>query len=107
LQLVSGKDAIVQNLRIRYQFFLGEWFLDTRKGIPYYEKILIKNPNRDEVLSILREVALETPGIETVDRFDADLDTTARELSVDLWALSDEDDPIDFSGLFIIGGAPV
>jgi hypothetical protein len=103
IELVSGVDAIVQRLRIRYQFFLGEWFLDTREGIPYFEKILVKNPNRSEVIAILRQVAETTPGIAEVDRFDADFDTVNRELAVDLWARSDTGEPIQVSLPFIIG----
>ena len=42
LELLEGVDEIVQKLDTRLQFFLGEWFLDQRLGIPYYEDILIK-----------------------------------------------------------------
>ena len=104
LELVDGVDAIAQNLRIRYRFFLGEWFLDTREGIPYYEKILVKNPNRADVDSILREVALTTPGVADVERFESAFDGASRELTVDFWARSDTDEPIEFSESFIVGG---
>ncbi len=104
LQLVADEDAIVQNLRIRYRFFLGEWFLDTREGIPYYERILIKNPNFNGVDAILREVAVDTPGIADVDRFESSFDGSTRELTVDVWARSDTGEPIQFSEPFILTG---
>jgi hypothetical protein len=104
LQIVTGLDAIVQRLRIRYQFFLGEWFLDERQGIPFYQKILIKNPNFADVNSILREVATTTPGVAEVNRVDFDFDSATREFTVDLWARSDDDEPIEVKLPFIVGG---
>lgn len=105
LEIVDGDDAIVQNLRIRYRFFLGEWFLDTREGIPYYQRILVKNPTQADVNAILREVALTTPGIAEVDRFDATLDNRSRELSIGLWARSTSGEALQFNEAFIVGGA--
>lgn len=102
-EIIDGVDAIAQNLRIRYRFFLGEWFLDVRQGIPYYERILIKNPEFADVNAILREVALTTPGVAEVDRFDSEFDGASRELRVDLWARSDTGEPIEFSEPFILG----
>jgi hypothetical protein len=104
IELIEGIDEIVQKLRIRYQFFLGEWFLDERVGIPYYEKILVKSPNLSDVNSILREVAVTTPGIAEVDRFDSEFDARTRELRIDLWARSDTGEPLQFSEPFIVGG---
>ena len=104
LQLVTGVDAIVQQLTIRYRFFLGEWFLDTREGVPWYQRILIKNPGFSDVNAILRQVAVDTPHIAKVNRFDSSFDPTTRELTVALWAVSDEDEPVELNRPFIIGG---
>ena len=38
--LVSGIDAIRQNIQIRCQFILGEWFLNRLEGIPFFTEIL-------------------------------------------------------------------
>lgn len=105
LELVEGDDAITQNLRIRYRFFLGEWFRDTREGIPYYQRILIKSPIQGDVISILRQVALTTTGIAEVNRFDAAFDGATRELTIDLWAVSVSGEPIQLNEPFIVGGA--
>jgi hypothetical protein len=41
---IHGADAVAQHLRIRLRFYLGEWFLDTRVGIPFYTQIFSCRP---------------------------------------------------------------
>jgi hypothetical protein len=67
LTLVDESDAIRQHLTNRLRFFLREWFLDRRLGIPYFSEVLVKNPNRPAVRSIFRRTIRETPGIASVD----------------------------------------
>ncbi len=69
LSLVDGIDQIKQKLKIRLQFFYGEWYLDTTKGVKYYEEILIKNPLFEKVSSILKTTILETPGVNELTSF--------------------------------------
>lgn len=104
IELIEGLDEIAQKLRTRYLFFLGEWFLDLREGIPYYEKIFVKPFNQTDVNSILREVAETTPGVAEVTQFDAPFDSTTRQLAVSFTGKSDSGEPLDF-GPFIIGVA--
>ena len=65
LVLLDGIDAIAQDVTTRLQFFLGEWFLDTAAGIPYLQKILVKNPSLPVVGNLLRRTILGTPGINS------------------------------------------
>lgn len=88
--LARGPDATVQRLRTRFQFFKAEWFLDKRLGIPYREFILIKNPNMILISFIFRQVLVTTPGVASVARFTAVIDSVARHLISDFEAtLSD------------------
>lgn len=82
LRLATGLDAIAQDVTMRLRFFLGEWFLDTRIGVPYFQDILVKNPNIPRATQLLRQVVQETPGVTSVDRFDFTLDAQARKASV-------------------------
>ena len=81
--LVTGDDAIEQHLRIRLRFFLGEWFLDARVGIPYFRDILVRNPNSALIRNIYRTTILDTPGIKSLESLELNIDTAARTLS--LW----------------------
>ena len=103
LDIVDGDDAIVQHLKIRLRFFLSEWFLDQRLGIPYLEQILVKNPNLVAVRNIFREAILETPGIATITRFDLQVDAAARKLTVEFTAEKEDGEVLDFTEEFIIG----
>jgi len=42
LSWVEGIDAIAQHARVRLQFFLNEWFLDRREGIPFMREVFTK-----------------------------------------------------------------
>ena len=84
LQLVDGVEAIRQELQIRYRFFAGEWFLDPDEGTPYIRDVLKKNPNEGQMRAMLSEVARTTPGVESVDDLQLDLDGANRLLTVTL-----------------------
>ena len=42
LILIDNAERIAQQVLITLRFWLNEWFLDTRQGIPYLEYILVK-----------------------------------------------------------------
>jgi hypothetical protein len=67
--LVLVKDEVVAGtikLRNRLQLFLGEWFLDTRIGVPYYQVVLVKNPDLSLVRRMFTKVILSIPVLATV-----------------------------------------
>lgn len=81
LVLASGLAYLRQKISARFKFFLGEWFLDLREGIPYYRDVLVKNPDLDIIRSLFRRVLVETPGVLSVPRFAVVLDRQSRELA--------------------------
>ena len=83
-EVINGIDAIRQELQIRYRFFLGEWFLNSEEGTPYFEHIIKKNANDAQVRAILLDVAKSTPGVVEVRSYEADLDSVNRVLTVSL-----------------------
>ncbi len=94
--LTEGLDAIRQHLQCRYRTFLGEWFLDTSIGVPYYQEILTKQPTFQLVQSVLKAVALETPGVTDLTEFTFDYDPVKRWFTLALACLTTEGQ-IDFS----------
>lgn len=66
-------------LRNRFLLFLGEWFLDTRIGVPYFQFLFVKNPDVALVRRMLRRV-IESVGF-LVASIDLTYDPSARTLS--------------------------
>ena len=100
-QLVTGREAIAQKIRIRLRFFRGEWFLDTRLGVPYFESILKKNPNKNVVASLFQQVVLKTPGVTALKSFALSINKQTRVLSVTFEAATTDGDVV-FDDLFLL-----
>ncbi len=86
LKLIKGVEEVAQVLRQRLRVFRGEWFLDTRQGLPYYEEVLKKNPNPVTVDSLFKNEILNSPGIIELQSFT--LEINGRELSLKFTALT-------------------
>ncbi|SSW67331.1 hypothetical protein AVE30378_02566 [Achromobacter veterisilvae] len=81
-RLIVGADRVRQQIKISLQAFLGEWFLDTSFGVPYFESILVKNPDRASIEAVLRARIVDVPSVTAVRRLGLEIDRTARELRV-------------------------
>jgi len=102
LVLVEGDDAIVQHLTIRFRFFLGEWFLDSRLGIPYFSEIFVKNPDLSRVRGIFRQVVLTTPSIDSLIEFGLQFESAIRKLTVSFRARKTDGGVLEYNKEFII-----
>lgn len=78
MRLLRGEAAIEQRIRSRIRFFAGEWFLDTRLGVPYFNQILIKNPKLPVIGAIFRKVLTSTPGVATCSNVTVRVDRRLR-----------------------------
>lgn len=74
-------DVVAQRLTIRLRTFLGEWFLNTEYGVPYFERILRKGVNKTTVDNILREQILEEAGVLEIVSFNSEFNPSARSYS--------------------------
>ena len=104
MSIARGSEALRQQLETRFRSFRGDWFLDTRIGMPYFQEILIKNPDFVAVRGIFREAILETPGVLEIQKFDLDFDGLTRRLSVSFSVRTEEGLILEFSDAFIVGG---
>lgn len=95
-QFVNGADEVMQLLRQRLRTFLGEWFLDTTIGVPYFQDILKKNPNPVSVDAAFKNEILNTPGVLELSEFEIDIDAATRVATVTGRAVV-TDGIIDFS----------
>jgi len=99
-QLIDGKDELVQRLTTRLLVFLGEWWADITKGVPYVEDILVKNPAYDTIASDIKRVILETQGISKILSFNiVDKDVLARAITISFECLSDDGQTLELENL--------
>lgn len=77
---IGSIDETIQRLAVRFKFFLAEWYRDTLLGVPYYEHVLIKNPNLTLIRSLWRQLILDTPGVVRLNRLTESYDKTTRTL---------------------------
>lgn len=63
-----GAESVGQKLRLRLGLRKGEWFLDTRVGVPWYTDILGRQPPRARE-AVLRRVIVTSPGVRALESF--------------------------------------
>lgn len=80
------REGIQQRISQVLRTIAGEWFLDLDYGVPYYEQILVKNPNLPAVQDTFRRALLSVRGVSSVERLTLSLDATDRTLRV-AWAV--------------------
>lgn len=82
LQLITGADRILQAIKIRLRTWYGEWFLDTTIGLPYLDKIMVKNPSLPTIDNLLRAEILAVDGVAYAPSVVSVVDASKRTLSV-------------------------
>lgn len=86
LVLLGGAPYVAQKMAARFKFFLGEWFLDKREGVPYFRDVFTHNPNLDVIRSVFRQVALSIPSVLSLPRFETVYSPSERSIAFDFQA---------------------
>lgn len=58
-----GTNNILQDIVQNLSFFFGEWFLNTTQGLPWFQQILVKNPDQSKIDALLVNTILGTKGV--------------------------------------------
>lgn len=74
LQISSGQLVILTDpaecaateLRNKFLFVQGEYFLDQREGIPYFQIVFVKNPNLFVIRSVFSRIILAQSGVASL-----------------------------------------
>lgn len=82
LQLTTTlKDYVVAAIKERVSMFAGEWYLDTREGIPYF-RVVSERPDLRLLKSLYRRAVLAVPGVADITLCELSFDGPRRELTV-------------------------
>lgn len=93
----TGTHPVLQNILQNLRFFLGEWFLDTSKGVPWFQVILAKGTRTSDINQILRSVVLNTRGVTQLSFFQVTTVPSSRKLNL-VFTASTTSGVIDYSG---------
>lgn len=70
---VDQADSVAQKLQIKLSTFLGEWFINTANGVPYYQEIFGKVRNKQTIDLIFQQKILEEPDVVELTEFTSDI----------------------------------
>lgn len=82
LAFIHGAPAMAQRVVIRIKSILNEWFLDRQYGMPWFDSILVKNPNPVLITTLIRREVMKVPGVTKITQLDLIFDKVARTASV-------------------------
>ena len=82
LGVVRGSDAVAQAAAVELRWWLGEWFLDRRRGVPYVQRLFRKGVGLATVRAVLRRQLGRAPGVDRVMSIRVEADRASRELSI-------------------------
>ena len=81
LVLLTDLEALVSKITQRLQFFLGEWFLNTTIGVPYFQHIFEKPVDPSLIVILLNDQITQEPDVETVDEASIEFNREQRTFS--------------------------
>ena len=81
--LIDNAERVAQQILITLRFWLGEWFLDVKEGIPYLEYVLVKSPNLLHIRQMFTEAIEQVEGVQRVEEMELAFDIKNRSLRVD------------------------
>lgn len=65
-------ETVGQRLKIRLQSFLGEWFINTVYGVPYWQRLLgIKQTSKAAADLIFQQEILKEEGVKEIVSFES------------------------------------
>ena len=76
-------DFYAQKITNVLQTFAGEWFLDETIGLPYFETIMKKGADLDDVNAIFQAEILDIDGVEEILKFETNYDESLRKYELE------------------------
>ncbi|QNR53873.1 putative tail lysozyme [Pseudomonas phage phiK7A1] len=74
----TQSEIVTQRLKITLYTFLGEWFLDTSVGVPYFQQIFGKVRSKSAIDVIFQNIIANDEGVVEIREFSSDLSTGDR-----------------------------
>lgn len=90
--IVTGVDEIIQRLVTRLNRELGEWFLNTSAGLPWYQdgNGLLGSRDKQNLNLLIRRETLQTAGVNRIIKFNSILNTTTRQFTIYMYLVTEQ-----------------
>ena len=89
---ISITDSVRQAVRIRLLWFLQEWRFFPETGVPYFESILVKNPNIEHLRRVIRDEVTSVDEVKDARNIKIDFNKAMRTASVTLDIVTSENE---------------
>lgn len=83
LKLARDAEAVAQHVKQRLLTHQGEWFLDTRAGVPWFDRVMGQAFDADVAEAMVKDVIARTPGVTEITGLSARFDKATRGLILD------------------------
>lgn len=82
-------NSVTQSIMIRLKWLEGEWRWKRGEGLPYFNNLLIKNPDTDYFESEVREKIFEVEEVTDVKDVSIVFDSRTRQATIQFTAVTD------------------
>jgi len=89
LQLTTNDSSVVQELKLRLDTRLGEWFLNVNVGMPYFEDYFTKGANETYIKSLFNDEILKAENVKSIKYLDLEHNKETRNLLVNFGVITD------------------
>lgn len=111
LQLnTPGLEAVGQRITITLNTFLGEYFLNTEFGAPWFQTVFRKGVSKNLIDTQIKNVIVAVPGVLQILQYSSSINNTLREMSISFKARVEEgviDQTINLDDLIQTGGGAI
>ena len=88
---ITLTESVAQKIVIRLKWFAAEWRWNRDEGLPYFESLLIKNPDIDSMEAAIRRKIFEVPEVTDVRNVSITFSSKSRTGIIRFVALTDQE----------------
>ena len=92
---VQFTDSVLQAIKIRLKWFLGEWRINTTYGMPYYDEVFIQNPSTALIEDRVRTEILSVDGVQAVESISVTIDKPTRVAAIHFTVVANDNKIIE------------
>ena len=86
---IELKNSVAQKIRIKLLWFEREWKWNREEGMPYFERILVSNPDVRYIEELVRKKIFEIDEVVKVDGISVTVDKKTRKAVIRYTAYTD------------------